>query len=118
MGWGNLSLWSAVAPAPLHYALHERLLRAGFPDEVIAVAVRWYIRFRMILADVVEWLTERGIAVDRSTVHRWVRRYLPLIAAAARPHRQPVGARWRVDETPLCLSGRWVYAYRAINEAG
>jgi transposase-like protein len=70
------------------------------------------------LADVVEWLAERGISVDRSTVHRWVRRYLPLFAAAARPYCQPVGTRWRVDETYLRLDGRWVYAYRAIDEAG
>jgi transposase-like protein len=90
----------------------------GFPDDVIAVAVRWYVRFRLSLADVVEWLAERGITVDRSTVHRWVRRYLPLCAVAARPHRQPVGLRWRVDETYLRLGGRWVYAYRAIDEAG
>jgi transposase-like protein len=82
------------------------------------VAVRWYVRFRLSLADVVEWLAERGITVDRTTVHRWVRRYLPLFLEAARPHRRPVSAKWRVDETYLRLGGRWVYAYRAIDEAG
>ncbi len=58
--------------------------RRGFPDEIIALAVRWYVRYRLSLADVAEWLAERGSAVDRSTVHRWVQRYLPLFAEAAR----------------------------------
>jgi transposase-like protein len=42
--------------------------RRAFHDDIVAAAVRWYIRFRVSLADVVEWLAERGIAVDRSTV--------------------------------------------------
>ncbi|MDP9316684.1 MAG: hypothetical protein M3R24_38490, partial [Chloroflexota bacterium] len=44
-----------------------------FPDEVIALAVRWYLRFRLSYADVSEWLAERGITVDPSTVYDWVR---------------------------------------------
>jgi IS6 family transposase len=40
----------------------------GFPNEVIALAVRWYVRYRLSYADVVEWLAERGVSVDRSTV--------------------------------------------------
>ena len=31
-----------------------------FPDEIIALTVRWYLRFRLSYADVAEWLTERG----------------------------------------------------------
>lgn len=31
-----------------------------FPDDVIALAVRWYVRYRLSYADVVEWLAERG----------------------------------------------------------
>jgi IS6 family transposase len=32
-----------------------------FPDEVIALAVRWYLRYRLSYADVSEWLAERGV---------------------------------------------------------
>src|ERR687898_791199 len=46
-----------------------------FPAEVIALAVRWYLRFRLSYADVVEWLAERGIIVDPSTVYDWVRTF-------------------------------------------
>jgi transposase, IS6 family len=89
-----------------------------FPDEVIALAVRWYVRYRLSYADVAEWLAERGLTVDRSTVYRWVRRFLPLLREAARRYRWPVGGRWRVDETYCRLHGRWAYYYRAIDRDG
>jgi IS6 family transposase len=90
----------------------------AFPDDLIALAVRWYVRYRLSYADVVEWLAERGIRVDRSTVYRWVQHFLPLFREAARAHRHPVGAKWRVDETYIRLQGRWTYIYRAIDEDG
>ncbi len=90
----------------------------GFADELIGLAVRWYVRYRLSYADVAEWLAERGLTVDRSTVYRWVRRFLPLLRAAARHYRRPVGGRWRVDETYCRLNGRWAYCYRAIDQDG
>ncbi len=71
----------------------------AFPDDVIALAIRWYVRYRLSYADVVEWFAERGLVVNRSTIYRWVQRFLPLFGEAARAHRQPVGKKWRVDET-------------------
>src|SRR4051794_37221813 len=73
--------------------------RHRFPDAVIGLAVCWYVCFRLSYADVVELLAERGIAVTRSTVYRWVQHFLPSLHVAARRHRQPVGVKWRVDET-------------------
>jgi IS6 family transposase len=81
---------------------------------VIALAVRWYVRYRLSYADVVEWFAERGLVVERSTVYRWVQRFLPWFAQAARAYRRPVGAKWRVDETYTRLNGTWTYIYRAI----
>ncbi len=89
-----------------------------FPADVIALAVRWYVRFRLSYADVVELLAERGITVDPSTVYDWVRAFTPRFIAAARSHRSAVGHRWRVDETYLKIGGRWRYLYRAIDEHG
>ncbi len=90
--------------------------RHNFPNDVIALAVRWYVRYRLRYADVVEWLAERGITVDRSTIYRWVQHFLPFFREAARAHRHPVGAKWRVDETYIRLHGRWTYLYRAIDQ--
>src|SRR3954469_17453354 len=44
-----------------------------FPPDIIALAVRWYIRSRLSYADVAELLAERGVRVDASTVYDWVR---------------------------------------------
>jgi transposase-like protein len=90
----------------------------GFPDDVIALAVRWYVRYRLSYADVAEWFAERGMVVDRSTIYRWVKRFLPLFQDAARPHRHAVGTKWRVDETYTRLNGTWTYVYRAIDQHG
>ncbi len=55
----------------------------GFLNDVRAVAVRHSVRYRLSYADVVAWFAERGLMVDRSTMYRWVQRFLPLFAEAA-----------------------------------
>ena len=89
-----------------------------FPPDVIALAVRSYLRYRLSDADVCEWLAERGVQVDRSTVYDWVQLFAPLYQEAARPHRHRVGRRWAVDETYVKVAGVWQYVYRAIDDLG
>jgi IS6 family transposase len=40
------------------------------------------------------YLPSAGIEVDRVTIYRWVQRFTPLLAEAARPCRHAVGDRW------------------------
>jgi transposase-like protein len=95
-----------------HPGLPPKSAFAGFrfPAEVIVVAVRWYLRYNLSYRDVEELLVERGIEVDHVTVYRWVQRFTPLLADAARFTRHSPGDRWHVDETyvktshELCLS--------------
>jgi len=82
------------------------------------LAVRWYLRFGLSYRDVEELLAERGIEVDHVTVYRWVQRFAPLLAEAARPCRHSVGDRWQVDETYVKVAGHWRYVYRAIDQFG
>jgi transposase-like protein len=89
-----------------------------FPPEVIVLAVRWYLRFALSYRDIEELLAERGIEVDHTTVYRWVQRFTPLLAEAARPCRHAVGDRWQVDETYTKVAGRWRCIYRAIDQFG
>jgi transposase, IS6 family len=89
-----------------------------FPPDVIMLAVRWYLRFGLSYRDVEELLAERGIEVDHTTIYRWVQRFTPLLAEAARPCRHAVGDRWQVDETYVKIAGRWRYLYRAIDQFG
>ncbi len=87
-----------------------------FPREVIAVAVRWYLRYGLSYRDVEELLSERGIDVDHVTVYRWVQTFTPEFIDAARPARHMTGDRWFVDETYVKVAGRWTYLYRAVDQ--
>jgi IS6 family transposase len=102
-------------PAPV-----PRSAFAGFrfPPDVIVVAVRWYLRFGLSYRDVEELLAERGVEVDHVSVYRWVQRFTPLLAEAARPCRHTVGDRWFVDETCVKVARQWRYVYRAIDQFG
>ena len=102
-------------PAPV-----PRSAFAGFrfPPDVIVLAVRWYLRFGLSYRDVEELLVERGVQVDHVTIHRWVLRFTPLLAEAARPCRRLVGDRWQVDETYVKVAGQWRYVYRAVDQFG
>src|SRR4051794_658439 len=90
----------------------------SFPPAIIGLAVRCYLRFRLSYADVVEWLAERHISVDPSTVFDGVQKFALLYQDAAKAHRHRVGQRWSVDETYVKVAGRWGYVYRAIDEHG
>ncbi len=89
-----------------------------FPPDIIALAVRWYLRYRLSFADVAELLAERGVAVGPSTIFDWVREFAPLYEEAARPFRHAVGSSWSVDETYTRVAGRPTYVYRAIDGLG
>jgi transposase, IS6 family len=74
-------------PAP---ALGSAFAGFRFPPDVIVLAVRWYLRLGLSYRDVEELLAERGIEADHVTVYRWVQRFTPLLAEAARPCRHAV----------------------------
>ena len=67
-----------------------------FPPDVIVIAVRWHLRFGLSYRDVEELLTERGVEVDHVTIYRWVLRFTPLLADAARPRPLGRAATWSV----------------------
>ena len=89
-----------------------------FPADVIVVAVRRYLRYNLSYRDVEELLVERGVEVDHVTVYRWVQRFTPLLADAARFRRHSPGDRWYVDETYVKVAGVWRYVYRAVDQYG
>jgi transposase-like protein len=102
-------------PAPIDRSAFARFF---YPPDVIVLAVRWYLRFPLSYRDVEELLAERGVEVDHVSVYRWVQRFTPLLADAARPCRHTVGTRWQVDETYIKVAGQWRYVYRAIDQDG
>ena len=95
---------SALLSAPAGYR---------FAREVIAVAVRWYLRYGLSYRDVEELLAERGVEVDHVTIYRWVQTFTVEFIDAARPSRHVGGDRWLVDETYVKVAGCRTYLYRA-----
>jgi IS6 family transposase len=51
-------------------------------------------------------------------VYRWVQRFTPLLADAARFARHAPGDRWFVDETYVKVNGVWRCIYRAVDQYG
>ncbi|WP_426507258.1 IS6 family transposase [Dactylosporangium sp. McL0621] len=89
-----------------------------FPPDIIVVAVRLCLRYNLSYRDVEELLLERGGEVDHVTVFRWVQRFTPLLADAARFGRHAPGDRWCTDETYVKVNGVWRYVYRAVDQDG
>ena len=76
-----------------------------FEADIILLCVRWYLHYALSYRDLEEMMAERGIAVDHSTVHRWVIKLVPLFEKAFRRHKRPVGKSWRMDETYIRVKG-------------
>ena len=73
-----------------------------FPAEIILWAVRWYLQFPISYRDLEGMLAAHGVAVDHTTMYRWVRRFgcagISHLSASARisARRDPACPRvWR-----------------------
>src|SRR5918993_4197682 len=70
-----------------------------FEATLILQVVSWYLRYPLSYRDIEEMLLERGLAVDHSTLNRWVLAYAPLIERRLRAFRRPHCGSVRIDET-------------------
>jgi transposase-like protein len=75
--------------------------RLQVPGRVIVPAVRWFLRCDLSYRDLEEFAGRAGVEVDHVSVFRWVRRFTPLLADAARFCRHAPGDRWFVDAAAI-----------------
>ena len=98
--------------------LEELFAGRHFDREVIILCVRWYLRFKLSLRDLVEMMAERGLSLAHTTIMRWVQHYTPEFEKRWHRYALAVGQSWRVDETYVRIKGEWCYLYRAVDRAG
>ena len=82
------------------------------------MGVRWSIAYPLSTRHVEELMAERGVAVDHSTINRWVIKYSPQLEEAFHRRKRPVWVSWRLDETSIKVKGEWRYLYRAVDKQG
>src|SRR6202040_2767507 len=74
----------------------EKLFKGlHFDREVIILCVRWYLRFKVSLRDLVEMMAERGLSMAHTTIMRWVQRYAAEFEKRWRRFARAVGRSWR-----------------------
>jgi IS6 family transposase len=52
------------------------------------------------------------------SIYRWVQRFAPEFAEAARAQAHVIGDRWHVDETYVKVGAAWRYLFWAIDQFG
>ena len=70
-----------------------------FEGQIILLCVRWYLHYCLSYRDLEEMMAERGLAVDHTTIYRWVQQYAPELEKRCKPHLKQTNDSWRVDET-------------------
>ena len=70
-----------------------------FDLEIIILCVRWYLRYKLSLRDLVEMMAERGLSLAHTTIMRWVQRFTLEFVKRWNRFGIPTGRSWRVDES-------------------
>lgn len=60
----------------------------------------------------------RGVAVDYTTLFRWVQSYAAKPEHRVRRHLRPCTGFWRVDETSIKVKGVWSCLYHVVDSLG
>jgi hypothetical protein len=77
-----------------------------FEGDMMLLSVRWYLRYTLSYRDVEELMRERRLAVDHTTIFRWLQRYAPELEQRCRPCLKATSDSYCVDETYIKVKSR------------
>ena len=82
-----------------------------------------YVRFPLLLRQVMDLLHERGIDISYETVRAWWNKFGPMFAAEIRKKRASTYRnwpqwRWHLDEVFVRINGETHYLWRAVGHEG
>lgn len=63
-------------------------------------------------------MVERGLAVDHTTLYRWVQYYSPELKKRLEWHKKRYSQRWHLDEAYIKIIDEWKSMYRDVDERG
>jgi putative transposase len=102
--------------------MHQKNLFKYFKtsQEIIRLAVMYYVRYPLIFRQVEDILHERGIDISHETVRFWVERFGLEFAGEIRRKRRGFQSNWRwhMDEVFVKINGELHYLWRAIDHEG
>lgn len=76
-------------------------------EDVIIVAVGYYLRYNLSYREVQEILYDRGIEVCHTTIYRWVQEYGKLLYQI-----------WKKKTSSLFIHGRWTKPISKLKASG
>jgi transposase-like protein len=59
-----------------------------YPSDIIMLALRYYLAYKLSYRDIEEIFAERNIHFDHSTLNRWVIKYVPQLEAKFRAKKR------------------------------
>jgi hypothetical protein len=86
---------------------------------VILQCVRWYSKYAVSYRQLEEMMAERGVAVDHTTIWRWIQHYAPRLERA---HADDTAHKQHAFENARCLFEKIIqidpYCVEALNNLG
>jgi len=67
--------------------------------------VRGYLQFPISYRDLERMLADRGVAVDHTTLYRWIQAYAPELDRRIRAYLGMTTGSWKADETYVKVRG-------------
>ncbi|MBX4195207.1 IS6 family transposase, partial [Enterococcus lactis] len=86
-----------------------------FQQDVIIVAVGYYLRYNLSYREVQEILYDRGINVSHTTIYRWVQGFDELLYHICRWENKKSFYSWKMDETYIKIKGKSFYLNGTID---